>query len=321
MRYTLVNNDIIIEEVKHTSNIKCFDIWNLKNDFLCIKINTNLILFNFEQFKIFYNINKKKISLQVFNELIDTNIGNLIEKINLELKNIDTLINRLEYIKNNFSSIEQDNICIDICDNIYDLDLNEEIKYLNVSSLKYLKVLNKLILEINTLNRSKYFHISKNDDKENNILDLNLNILEFKNNNLINQKIEDDIIDSIYINIIIVEDELPNIVFLIDFYNLKLKNKINTKTKSIFKLVNKIFQFLEENDNFKLTSFDYIGKINLLNDIKKKYKNCQKEINNIFESLEYEDIDNISHKKIFLDFYKYFKVDNKNVLNILNKID
>ena len=59
-----VNNDIIYN-IKN-ENIDSFYLWNLKNNLICIKINDNNYLFNYNLIKILFNYEEKKIYNKYF---------------------------------------------------------------------------------------------------------------------------------------------------------------------------------------------------------------------------------------------------------------
>ena len=83
------------------------------------------------------------------------------------------------------------------------------------------------------------------------VFHFDIEFFEFKNNKTLNTLIEK--IESIYINIIILYEYLPKIIFIVDFCNINLKNKniFNkiSKTRSLNLLVNKIYKTQISNVN------------------------------------------------------------------------
>ena len=257
------NTDLIIHEDE-----SIFDITSeqylpylkliFNNIFTDIEYKDNKLYIKFNNINIKF-IYSEYYQLEMMDDCDDEYIKQIIDKINKEI--IENKLNQLEdiinIINNNFINIE-------------------EILQENINK--------KLIEEIQTINMNyDNLHIHEEEDQYN----LNIDIYELKNNELLNKYIKEN--ESINLNITIIKDKFPNIIYILQLKNIILlgietiilENKlINTSLIDIIDNLLKIIDVKEDiivkdentklfNSIFLLEQFLYIN--NELKDNNIKY--------------------------------------------------
>jgi len=225
-----------------------FYFWNITNKLPCIKVTENLILFNYDNIKFYYDINEKEIMTYNLNNYdIFTLFSKDFNKIKyyISKNNSEKISFYLDYIHNIFINIDFD----------IDIDVNEDKYYINnklilhliknnqINILKYPNLFKKYINDINTINKSENIYINLE-----NLFHLNVNIYELVNKKL-NDIIEESSDECIEININIYPDYFPKFIFLIDFNNIKLKKNIINyfdKVNSLEELIKILLKILND---------------------------------------------------------------------------
>ena len=311
-----INEDIIYHEVViDTSND--FNIWNIKNDFICIKIEED-ILFNYNAIKIIFHVNTKNINLEYIIEeqsIYLDKVNDKISEINNYFQNniLNSIINYLDYINTNLINLNNMLLCNDSSSddssseessssNIEEIKINKILSNITKkngnSILKHIKVIINIITDYNNINYNDNIYIYRMKD---NLFDLNIEFFEFINNDYLNNLIKQDIIESIKINIKILVDYLPKMVFLINFNNLLFKIdffKDIYNIKSLNTLVNKIYDILDDNDNINKIDQNNTLNYNILllkqiTELELKNPSVNNILIDILKDIEKEDINDI----------------------------
>jgi len=314
MNVLSTNEDIIYHEINTTIEDK-FNIWNIKNDFVCQKKDNDNILFDYNRIKLILNINDKKINLEniIENSIHLEEINNNIIQTNdyFENNQLSNIINYLDYINTIFINLNnillyEDNSSDDSSsddsssdDSSSDnMNIKNTIKNHDSNILKHIKIINIIITDYNNINNNNNIHIYRIN---NNIFNLNVEFFEFNNNEYINNLIKQDIIESIKINIKILVDYLPKMVFLINFNNILFKIdffKDIYNIKSLNTLVNKIYDILDDNDNINKIDQNNTLNYNILllkqiTELELKIPSINNILIDILKDIEKEDINDI----------------------------
>jgi len=339
-----INEDIIYHEVViDTSND--FNIWNIKNDFICIKIEED-ILFNYNAIKIIFHVNTKNINLEYIIEeqsIYLDKVNDKISEINNYFQNniLNSIINYLDYINTNLINLNNMLLCNDSSSddssseessssNIEEIKINKILSNITKkngnSILKHIKVIINIITDYNNINYNDNIYIYRMKD---NLFDLNIEFFEFINNDYLNNLIKQDIIESIKINIKILVDYFPKMVFLINFNNILFKQDIFKELyniESLEKLVNKIYNILDDNNN--INKIDQKNTLNynilLLKQITElELKNPS--VNNILIDIlknintnDIDDIEDITELYYYLD--KLILYENDDIKGLIDNI-
>ena len=345
-----INEDIIYNNVDIDSN-NIFDIWNIKNDFICIKID-NYILFNYDTIKILFNINTKIINLEY---IMDGEKSSFIDKVNIKIdyiniyfqtKLFNSIIDYLDYINTEIMNLtellydeneyESSSYNDDLSDygssssssNIDKIQLNNVLPYIikNNSNiiLKHINIINNIINDYNNINNEDNIHICKTN---NDMFNLNVEFYEFNNNESINNLINQDDIESIKINIKIVVEYLPKIVFLINFNNIIFKKDIFKELyciDSLHELVKMLYNIIDDNNNInKLDNNTLNNNILLLKQIT-ELELDNNLINtlliNILKDIDREYIDDIEEMSEVIYYLDMIKSTNNDVNMLIHNI-
>ena len=241
-----INNDF--EYTIINKKIDDFNIWNLKNNFVCIKIDDNNYILNYENVKFLFNFINKNLSVvyhynKISNKLID--IVSIINNFNKKNNKKNSLF-YLEKINNQFKKI-------------YDYDTNKELlnnlieKY-GYGILLHSKSIFKLIEEFEKFDDDEVYISLEDDD----IFEISLNLYDTKNK-YISDLINEDKIDSIEVELKVDINKLPDIAFDFKFKNVILNEDVSNKLKninSLHKIINMIVKIIKKNDNIKQVIFD-----------------------------------------------------------------
>lgn len=230
MKFLSINKDILYTQERHITDNE-FLIWNFKNDFKCKKIG-NLYKFDFNNL-IIYNSSNKLLLVKKNDDIISS----YLEKINNYLKNnkLD-LIQTLDFILNKCN------------DNIIS-------KYIEDNSEQY-KIL-KNIKEINETNNK--LQISNLYIVDNYLYKFSINIYEFVNNNIFNNLINENKIDSVIATVQFFLDDYNDLYPLFKLNNIKLKKNIfdkKIKSSNLDELIKNIFDLLDNEDNIEYYNFE-----------------------------------------------------------------
>ena len=341
-----INEDIIYHEVV-IDTVNNFNIWNIKNDFICIKLEDN-ILFNYNAIKIIFNTNTKKINLENIIEeesIYLDEVNDKISEINNYFQNniLNSIINYLDYINTNLINLNNMLLCNDSSSdnssslddssssNIEDIKTNDVLSYIiknnkNKNILKHIRIINNIITNLNIINNDDNIYICRLND---NIFDLNIEFYEFINNDYINNLLKKNIIESIKINIKILVNYFPKMVFLINFNNILFKKDIFKELysiESLDKLVDKIYNILDDNNN--INKIDQKNTLNYNILLLKQITELELKdpsINNILidilkdiEKEENDDIEDITELYYYLD--KILLYENDDIKGLIDNI-
>lgn len=319
-------------KLNYSNDLRELNINNYKE----IIYNLNVVGNNKNENSIFYNYNNYKELIDNFSEIKDINL--IFKKLNnskfknLIFNNEIIFKNFIKYIK---YQIKDDESIIIKLNNIKNFDKNLIIK--NFNKIKSEKLLNKIYELTNIKDKDTIESFIRQFLKHNDLMKINKILIEFNNNNLINENLLSKFFQNLLIKIINKEkNSIYNEIFFKNYFKLKDNEKINRILNYLmnnFENSNIQFTINDINLIFKLIiKNDKLIKINNLNVIKlNKLINLNefKKINNLYKYMEIIININKTNNKlieirkilpIFLDhYYNYCYLINDNVDGLSDK--
>ena len=277
MNHCTINGDIQFEY----DITKCKDslfIWNINNDFICSKHTEEIYFLNYDYFKIIFNLKTNNIKLLSNNYNI-FDINDIQNEKNDIKKNLNDYLNEIDnYITNlNIDKISQENI--DTYNSFFNF---YKEKYSFDFILKNIDFINKIINDMDKINKLDDVYIY-NDD----IYDIfYIELYNVKKNKKLNKLINSKKIESINITLVLLPSFLPKLKFLIDFENIIYDGNIQDLFKD-FNLVEYTDILIEYINNE-----DLFNTIN--NDLINNNYNIFKQIINLKLESDNKDLKNIS---------------------------
>ena len=262
---------------------KCKDslfIWNINNDFICNKYKDEIYFLNYFYFKILFNLNTATIKLLSNNYNIFV-INDIQNKINNSKKNLNDLLNEIDnYITNlnidkiSYEDVDTYNVFFNFYKKKYSLDF----------ILKNVDIINKIINNMDKINKLDDVYIY-NDD----VYDIfYIELYNVKKNKKLNKLINSKKIESINITLVLLPSFLPKLKFLIDIENIIYDGNI----QEIFKDLD--LDLVEYTDILikYINNEDLFNTIN--NDLINNNYNIFKQIINLKLDSDNKDLKNIS---------------------------
>ena len=151
------------------------------------------------------------------------------------------------------------------------------------------------------------------------MFNLNVEFYEFNNNESINNLINQDDIESIKINIKIVVEYLPKIVFLINFNNIIFKKDIFKELyciDSLHELVKMLYNIIDDNNtlNNNILLLKQITELELDNNL------INTLLINILKDIDREYIDDIEEMSEVIYYLDMIKSTNNDVNMLIHNI-
>ena len=260
---------------------KCKDslfIWNINNDFICSKYADEIYFLNYFYFKILFNLKTNNIKLLSNNYNIFV-INDIQNKINNSKKNLNDLLNEIDnYITNlnidkiSYEDVDTYNVFFNFYKEKYSLDF----------ILKNLDIINKIINNMDKINKLDDVYIY-NDD----VYDIfYIELYNVKKNKKLNKLINSKKIESINITLVLLPSFLPKLKFLIDFENIIYDGNIQEifKDLDLVEYTDILIEYINNEDLFNTVSNDLINNNN----------NIFKQIINLKLDSDNKDLKNIS---------------------------